>query len=106
MVYLLSRCPRASRAQERPGGSIACPTISAALRPLVQAQSLYERTAALVKRSEGGLGRDRLDQIVDIKPALRELRRLDLEHIHRMRGAPVGADDDMTEERIVDRRLF
>src|SRR5579863_8143123 len=71
----------------------------------VQAQisSLHERTAALVERSEGGVGRNSFDKVVDVVSALRLLRRLDPEDIHRVRRAPVDAHYDPAKEWIVDR---
>src|SRR6476660_993535 len=59
------------------------------------------RTAAFIQRSERLVGRDCLDDLEGIPVALRFRRRLDLEQVHRMDLAAIGADGALTKKRII-----
>src|SRR5262245_2836403 len=59
----------------------------------ISASALHQRAAAIGQRAEGFVGRDGGADFVIIPGALRFRRLLDLEQIHRVDLAAVGAQD-------------
>src|SRR5919109_4559875 len=62
---------------------------------------LHERAIALVDRAEGFRGWDRGAQLVVVPRPSTLLRLLDLEEIHVVELAPVGADGALAEQLVV-----
>src|SRR5262245_30381807 len=91
------------RVEAPPGHSLTLVATLPASRGGINRLAADQRAAALVHRTERLVRRDGGTQLVEVPRALRLVRLLHLEEIHRMDLAAVGADFALAEQLVVGR---